>query len=129
MRLTPLRHLLPDANHPHSDGSRGSISVIFVGAIAALLSLTLGLAAVADAFLTAERARAVADLAALAGGQAQSDPIAGKSPCKHAHSVAQRNGAAVVRCREFATSVQVTVRLNARVGHASAVARAGQVQP
>lgn len=106
----------------------GSVTIVIVGVIAALVLLAGCLATYAATAVATERARLAADEAALAGasvllGSAMA-PVS--SPCALAQTTAQRNGARVVACDVRATSVQVEVVAPAPLGRqAHGVARAG----
>lgn len=114
---------------------RGSASVLAVGGIA-VLGMFLGVATqLGGAVMATHRARAAADLAALAGAAAgeQGDTRAGA--CSRAAAVAAANGANVVSCAVGEDgSVTVTTHVTpprglaalAR-GPARGVARAGPV--
>lgn len=77
-------------------GDRGSGTVLAVGVVAVLLSLTLAVLAVVAAVVAGHRARAAADLGALAGAvRYQQDPA---SACAESGRVVALNGAALESC-------------------------------
>lgn len=110
---------------PLSDDG-GSVTITLVGVMVAMLCLVSALAMYAKAVTCAERARAAADQAALAGASAVLDPLVPGDPCHRATQVAQRNDAHLVSCRVMSTSVQVEVAIDTVLGQsAHGLARAG----
>ena len=87
---------------------RGSATVLTVGAVAAVVLVLTGVLVVVGAVRDVHRARAAADLAALA---AAGPAVSGADvDCRAGASVAAANGAAVTRCvQESDGSVVVTV--------------------
>lgn len=107
---------------------RGSASVLVVGAIGALVLLLAGAMALLSAVAASHRARAAADLAALAAAGARVDGGDARDPCAVASEVAERNGSALAACAVAGDDVTVTVRTPVSwpgLGAASARARAG----
>lgn len=107
-----------------SGADRGSASVLMVGAISAVVVLGSGALVIAGAAEASNRARAAADLGALAGAQAQLSPLAG-SPCGEADRVARINGARTIACTTDGPNVVLRVAVPTGLGQAVAVARAG----
>ena len=114
---------------------RGSGTVLMVGVVAVVFLLTVAGVAVASAVLAAHRARAAADLAALAGAVALAQGLPASSACGAAGVVAVRNGAALLACGTGAdgsvlvrTSTPVSFGIPGQPGAASASARAGPTQ-
>lgn len=86
---------------------RGSATIVAVALSAALLcSGVLGLAVV-QAAVVMSRAQTAADLAALAGAQAVTDP------CGASAAVAEANGAAITRCVSEGLDVVIEVTMPA----------------
>jgi secretion/DNA translocation related TadE-like protein len=69
-----------------------------VAVVAVVLMSTVGALAVGSAVVAAHRARAAADLAALAGATGLARGQDGAGACATAASVARRNGAALTAC-------------------------------
>lgn len=95
---------------------RGAGSLLLVGAAGVLVLLTVGFLVLGHYLVLAHRARAVADLAAVAGAQAYArDQDA--DPCAAARRTAEVGGARVARCHrsgdEFDFVVAVRVELPA----------------
>lgn len=119
--------------HPELRQEHGSSTVLAVGLIVAMLSVTLAASAVLSAARAAHSARSAADLAALAGAiQFQESPDA-RAACREAARLADRHDAWVLSC-DVGTSGDVTVTVAtpiplrlAGVGpdHAEGRARAG----
>ncbi|CAN7200895.1 Rv3654c family TadE-like protein [Knoellia sp. LjRoot47] len=87
---------------------RGSGTVLVTAALGVLLVVILAGVQVASAAVAAHRARAAADLAALAGATALQQGTA--DPCSRASDLATRNGARLTSCRmETAESLRVRV--------------------
>lgn len=106
-------------------GERGSGAVLATAVCATLLTCVVAALAVVAVVLAGHRARAAADLAALAAMGATTD---GRDPCAAAQVTAGRNGARLVDCRPAGTVVRVRVVVTAagRWGVARAEAVAGQ---
>lgn len=114
------------------DVGSGTVLVIGLVAVVALLALSLGTVAVG--YQARSRAQTAADLAALAGANALDVPRGVEvaedarlttAPCARAGEAAHRNGARVVACRAAVRGVlSVTVRL-AHPSGVRAQARAG----
>lgn len=99
-----------------SGGESGSSTVLAVGLIAAVLTVTVGALAVLGVMRSAHMARSAADLAALAAAghyQSRADPILA---CGQAREVARRQKAMVVHCEVDATGV-VTVTTSVPISH------------
>lgn len=106
---------------------RGSATVLVVMSIGVVLICLTGALALLSAVQASHRARAAADLAALAGAQVlvAADP---RPPCAVASGVAAGNGAALVACSVIGDDITVSVTTSASwpgLGHATARARAG----
>lgn len=120
-------------SRPELRGEAGSSTVLAVGLIAALLTVTLGALAVLGTVRAAHLARSAADLSALAGAiEYQQRPDAGAA-CVEAGRVAARHDVVVLAC-EAAGGGEVTVTVSARIplrlggvgpDHAEGRARAG----
>ena len=107
---------------------RGSAAVVMLGVMAALLAFTVSGLLLASAVLASHRARAAADLAALAaaGVLLQGDP-AGMA-CRSAAQVAATNHGRLQRCIVSGSEVRLSVVVSAGVrgvGIATARSRAG----
>jgi secretion/DNA translocation related TadE-like protein len=90
------------------DGEQGSVAILAICVILALLSLTGTLAMLGQAFIQQRATESAADLAALAGAQML---IQGEQEaCENARRVAQLNGTELVDCTSDAASVLVLVR-------------------
>lgn len=106
---------------------RGSATVLTVMAIAVVLLCLAGALALLSAVQASHRARAAADLAALAGAQVLVRGDA-RSPCDVAAGVAARNGGSLVECSIAGDDLTVSVATEAGwpgLGPAAARARAG----
>ena len=119
---------------PDPRGERGSATVLAVGLIAVMLTVTVAALVVLGAIRSLHAARASADLAALAGAghlQQQGDPAAA---CREAERIAARQQATVVACEVGAgevvtvtTSVGIPLRPPGVPESARGRARAGPV--
>lgn len=119
---------------PDPRGESGSATVLAVGLIAVLLTVTVAALVVLGAIRSVHAARAAADLAALAGAghlQEQGDPGAA---CRVAERIAARQRATVVACEVGAgeivtvtTSVGIPLRPPGVPESAQGRARAGPV--
>ncbi len=101
-------------------------SALAAGVLAVAASLSLGLAAVGGAAVTAQRAAGAADAAALAAADASSGAIVtGEEPCALAARVAAASGATLVSC--VLDGLVATVRVESAYAGLAAVshARAG----
>lgn len=106
---------------------RGSATVLVVMAIGVVLLCLAGALALLSAVQASHRARAVADLSALAGAQVLVEADA-RSPCEVAAGVARRNGGSLVECSIVGNDVTVSVATKTSwpgLGPAHARARAG----
>lgn len=107
---------------------RGSASVLALGVIAVVFVLTAATVALLAATLASHRARAAADLGALAGAEVLNEGPAWGSPCQVAAEVVSRNRSALVGCRISGSSIEIQVESTAPmrgIGPATARARAG----
>lgn len=127
--FAPHRRLMTDDGPMVDDempDDGGSVTITLVGVMVAMLCLVSALALYAKAVTCAEKARATADQAALAGASAVLDPLTPGDPCHLARQVAHRNEARLVSCRVMSTSVQVEVSIDTVLGQsANGRARAG----
>jgi secretion/DNA translocation related TadE-like protein len=98
-----------------SDDDRGSISLVLVALLAALLLLGMGLADVGSAIAAATRAQDAADAAALAAAQEIAMPT-GRSPTELAIEYAARNGSSLVSCVCDPASFEAVVFVRFPVG-------------
>lgn len=106
---------------------RGSATVLMVMAIGVVVLCLTGASAVLSATQASHRARAAADLSALAGAQALIGADA-RSPCEVAAAVALRNGGSLVECSIVGDDLTVSVATETSwpgLGSAHARARAG----
>jgi secretion/DNA translocation related TadE-like protein len=107
---------------------RGSATVVMLGVIAVVLILTVSGLTLASAVLASHRARAAADLAALASAGAL---MRGEPPgeaCQLAARVASANHGRVERCTAVGREVRLSVAVLAGmkgIGVATARSRAG----
>jgi secretion/DNA translocation related TadE-like protein len=106
-----------------------------VAVVAAVFLLTVAGVAVASAVLAVHRARAAADLGALAGAVVLAQGESPPSACRAARAVVARNGAVLLDCGSGAdgsvvvrAGTRVTLGLPGQPGAASASARAGPTQ-
>lgn len=116
------------------DGQRGAATVLAVGLVGVLLTVTLVVAAGIALVVDHRRAQAAADLAALAGAQALAPVDGGGSACGAAGSTADANGARLVACTVVGRDVRVRVEVDgpnvAGLGASLvAEARAGPANP
>lgn len=99
-----------------------------LGVIAAMLMLTISGLLLASAVLASHRARAAADLAALAAAGVLMRGESASAACQSAAEVAAANHGRVQRCIASGTEVRLTVAVQAGVkgvGVATARSRAG----
>jgi secretion/DNA translocation related TadE-like protein len=116
----------------HREG--GSASVLMIGVMAVVMSVSLAAMAVAGYLVSVHRARGTADLAALSGAAAYQQ---GQDACLVARQAARRNGGAVVDCSQvgdlvdFVVSVRVRIEVQTQLpglpASVAAVAHAGPV--
>lgn len=109
---------------------RASVTVVMLGVIGAVLVLTISGLLLASAVLSSHRARAAADLAALAAaaGLMRGDPIT--TACAKAAQVAAANHGRLQQCTVTAADIRLSVAVDlgaAGVGVATARSRAGPV--
>jgi secretion/DNA translocation related TadE-like protein len=110
---------------PHE---RGSATVVMLGMVAAVLMLTVSGLLLASAVLASHRARAAADLAALAAAGLLIRGAPAGAACESAAQVAALNHARVDQCLASGTEVRIVVAVTAGVkglGVATARSRAG----
>ncbi len=88
---------------------RGSVSILVVAALAALLVIAMGAADVARVLVAASRAQTAADAAALAAAQTMAIPAADEVPSDLARSYAERNGGTLETCECEPGSFEATV--------------------
>ena len=118
---------------PAGRGECGSATVLSLAAVGALLVCLVGGLAVASAVHAGHRARAGADLAALAAAAALAQGTAGGAACARGSGIAAANGTALRRCAaagDGSVTVEVTAPVSLRLpglpaGPAVARARAG----
>jgi len=97
---------------------RGSASVLMVGVMAVVVTLTSAALVIAGYATGYHRARAAADLSALSGAAAFEH---GRDACAQARQTARQNGARVDRCGlvgnaiDFVVTVRVSVAARTRV--------------
>lgn len=111
-----------------SPDERGSATVVMLGVIAAVLMLTISGLLLASAVLASHRARAAADLAALAAAGVLMRGEPAPAACESAARVAALNHGRMEQCIASGTEVQLSVAVIASVkgvGVASARSRAG----
>lgn len=94
----------------------GSSTVLALGLIAALLTLTVAALAVLGAVRAVHVARSSADLAALAGAVVHQRSPGTSGACAEAGRIALRHGAEVVSC-EVTAGGQVTVTTSVAIRH------------
>lgn len=103
---------------------RGSATVLVVMAIGVVLLCLAGALTLLSAVQASHRARAAADLAALAGAQVLVGAETGE-PCDIAVGVAESNGGSLIECAVAGSNITVTVATPAGwPGHGAARARA-----
>jgi len=110
---------------PHD---RGSTTLVMLGVIGAVFLLTISGLVLASAVLASHRARAAADLAALAAAGVLMRGGPGSAACATAAQVAAVNHARMQLCNSSATDVRLSVVVPAGVrgvGVATARSRAG----
>ena len=105
-------------------GERGAASVVAIGILGAVVSLSIGAVAVLGAAVASQLAANAADAAALAAADAVSGAVAGE-PCGLASELAARNGGRLVSCRIVGPAASVTVSVAHGAFDAVASARAG----
>lgn len=95
------------AGWPRRRRDAGSGSVLAIGAVGVALCVTLGALDVARAVQTSHRARAAADLAALAAAQSVSSGSTPAQACTRAAAVSAGNSARVRSCAVLGACVDV----------------------
>lgn len=111
-----------------SPDERGSATVVMLGVIVSVLMLTISGLLLASAVLASHRARAAADLAALAAAGALMRGEASLAACQSAADVAALNHGRVQQCLASGTEVRLSVTVPTGVqgvGVATARSRAG----
>lgn len=111
-----------------SPDQRGSATVVMVGVIGSVLVLTISGLMLASAVLASQRARAAADLGALAAAGALMRGAPATAACQLAAEVAAKNHGLVQECIASGTEVRLKVSVVAGVtgvGVATARSRAG----
>lgn len=104
-------NVLTGRRAPHPE--RGSGSVLVLGAVLVVTVVLAGALVVLAAVRDAHRARAAADLAALAAALPRA--VGGPADCRRAATVAAVAGAALVECRPLPDgSVRVRTRIAVR---------------
>jgi secretion/DNA translocation related TadE-like protein len=97
---------------------RGSASILMVGVMAVVVTLTSAALVIAGYATSYHQARAAADLSALSGAAAFEQ---GRDVCAQARQTARQNGARVDRCGlvgdaiDFVVTVRVSVAARTRV--------------
>lgn len=107
---------------------RGSATVVMLGVIASVLMLTITGLMLASAVLASHRARAAADLGALAAAGVLMRGAPATAACQSAAEVAAKNQGLVQECITSGTEVRLKVSVVAGVtgvGVATARSRAG----
>ncbi len=97
-------------------GEVGSSTVLALGLIAVLLTLTMAALAVLGAVRAVHVARSAADLAALAGAVVHQRTPDASAACAEAGRIARRHDAEVVSC-EVGAGGQVTVTTSVAIRH------------
>lgn len=113
----------------HRPDDRGSATVVMLGVIGATLILTVSGLLLAGAVLASHRARAAADLSALAAAGVLMRGGPADAVCVTAAQVAAVNHASLQRCVASASDVRLSVAVRAGakgVGVATASSRAGR---
>ncbi len=116
-------------------GERGSATVLVLAGVGVAVMLLTGGLALGSAVTASHRARAAADLGALAAAQAIQRGAASAAACSLAASVMERNGGRSHRCEVAADGSVTTTALTTpsyglpgtRAGTTTATARAGPV--
>lgn len=109
---------------PSTSLERGSATLLVVGAIASIMTLTTSALVLAAVIVATHQARSAADLAALAGAQRLEDAVAEDAACAEARRVAQRNRAQLRGCAVDGMDLEVIVAVTVRTWPSDAVARA-----
>ena len=124
----------PRSATPSARTQRGSGTVLVIGVLAVAMLISLAGVCIAGYLVTAHRAKAAADLAALAGARAQ---VQGTDVCGAVRANAQANGAQVDDCdlvgddQDFVVRVRTKITVDAPVpglpDEVTGVAYAGRV--
>lgn len=101
-----------------------SSSVITIGSIAGLMSITIGVMSAGAGLSTRTALHGAADASALAAADALFGLVAGE-PCSRAAEIAQLNGAHLAECEISQTAVTVRVERVIMGVNVHATARAG----
>ena len=124
----PAARLPPQGVRQRLRDEGGSATVVMLGVIGALLVLTVSGLLLASAVLASHRARATADLAALAAAGVLMRGEPASVACSAAAQVAAANHAQVTQCVASGTEVRLVAAVPAGVkgvGVATARSRAG----
>ena len=97
-------------------GEQGSSTVLVLGLIAVLLTVTVAALAVLSAVRAAHQARSAADLAALAGAVVHQEVPDSSAACAEARRIALRHDVEMLTCEVDAGGV-VTVTTSAPITH------------
>ena len=123
----------PDRDVPRRrTDDRGSATVVLLGVIGAVLVVTISGLLLASAVLASHRARAAADLAALAAAGVLMRGEPASAACSLAAQVAAANHAQVLQCVASGSEVRLVAAVPAGVkgvGVATARSRAGPAGP
>lgn len=114
--------------HPPLQGERGSATVLVVGLVAVIATLTVSVAAYLGAVITSHRARSAADLAAIAAATRLARGATVVESCRAAATTAVTNHSSLVECQAAGAAVVVRVEVRPAgrlLGVATARARAG----
>ncbi len=95
---------------------RGSVSILVVAALAALLVISMGAADVVRVLATAARAQTAADAAALAAAQTMAIPGPDEEPAELARTYAAHNAGALQSCECEPESFEAIVTVSMPVG-------------
>jgi secretion/DNA translocation related TadE-like protein len=109
-------------------GERGSATVLMLAVIVAVLTLTVCGLLLSSAVLASHRARAAADLAALAAAGALLQGQPSPAACQAAQTVATANHGRLRRCVAVGMDVSISLTVPAKIrglGVATARSRAG----
>lgn len=103
------------AGSPHGAADRGAMTVVVLAVLGAFALFLLGGAGVASTVSAAHRARAAADLGALAGAAALEGGATPGAACDRAADLLRRNGARLTGCTVGADG-SLLVSSQARIG-------------
>jgi secretion/DNA translocation related TadE-like protein len=114
--------------HRPGSGERGSATVVMLGVVAAVLTLTVSGLLLSSAVLASHQARAAADLSALAAAGALLKGEPSPAACRSAGLVATANHGRLQRCVAVGMQAWISITVPAGMrglGVASARSRAG----